>query len=52
MYIVYYTKYDHIYSKEVNDRSDLGYFILDFDDEHGDILSVTYMDHADEYREE
>lgn len=51
MYIVYYTKYNNIYSKEVN-HNDLGYFILDFDYEHGDILSVTYMDYADEYREE
>ena len=51
MYIVYYTKNDHIYSKEVN-HDDLGYFILDFDDEHGRILSITYRDYCDEYREE
>ena len=51
MYIVYYTKYNHTYSKEV-DQNDLGDFILDFDDEHARILSITYVDYCDEYREE
>lgn len=51
MYVVYYTKYGNIFSKEI-DHTDLGDFADNFDWEHGDIISITMIDYSGEFSEE
>lgn len=51
MYIVYYTKYDGIFSNELDHQDDLENFVHNFDWEHGDIISITKLDRWGEMAE-
>lgn len=51
MYIVYYTKNDNIFSTKIP-RCYLSDFVRMFDWQHGNILSISYMNDDNEMFEE